>query len=65
MLITAFGLSILAQRWLGEVGSLLLTECQMGFNCNVATHLTTQLNLKKKISRDLHSTISNCEDCPQ
>ena len=65
MLVTAFGLSVLFQRWLRAVSSLLLTEWQMVFNCNVVTQLTPQLNLKKTLSRDLHPVISKCGNFPQ
>ena len=39
MLITAFGLSVLVQRWLRGVGSLDLTEFAVGLDDNYITHL--------------------------
>ena len=48
------GYQFLAQRWLGGVGSLHLTDCLVGFDHNAITHLATYSKLQKIPSPDLH-----------
>ena len=59
-LITAFGLSILGQRWLGGVRSLHLTECPVGFDNNAITHLATHSKLQKILLPDLQPVFRKC-----
>ena len=64
MLIIVFGLTILVQRLLGGVGSLLLIRCPVGFDHNDITHLPTRSKLQKILSPDLHPVSPKCEISP-
>ena len=65
MLLTLhLGYQFLVQRWLGEVGSLLLIECPVGFDCNDITLLPTHPKLQKTLSQDLHPLFTKYVNTP-
>ena len=64
MLITAFVYQFLVHRWLGEVGSLHLIECPVGFDHKDITHLATHSKLQKILSPDLYPDFPKFGDAP-